>query len=184
MAAHARLDLEHTQVLLIDMQEKLLPHVQERDAVEAGVMKLLRVVRALEVDLTITEQYPQGLGHTPAKFLEAAGEVPIFSKTAFSAMRDVAVARHLAAQMRPQVLLAGIETHVCVQQTALDLLAQQMQPFVLADAVSSRRTSDHATALDHLRSVGVFVTTVEAAVMSLVAEAGTERFKAVLPIIK
>ena len=90
----------------------------------------------------------------------------------------------LTSLLRPQVLLVGIETHVCVQQTALDLLEMKMQPFVLADAVGSRRPTDYAVALERMRAAGVTVTTVESAIFELVHEAGTPDFKKILPIVK
>jgi nicotinamidase-related amidase len=85
---------------------------------------------------------------------------------------------------RPQVLVVGVETHVCVRQTALDLLAARMQPVLLADAVGSRRAGDREVALDGLRSAGVAVTTVEAAIFDLLVRSGTELFKRILPIVR
>jgi isochorismate hydrolase len=102
----------------------------------------------------------------------------------FSFCADERCRACIASAKRPQVLLVGMETHVCVQQTALDLLELNMQPVVLADAVSSRRPIDHETALDLLRGAGAVVTTVESAIFQLVRESGTELFKRVLPIVK
>ena len=102
----------------------------------------------------------------------------------FSFCADAACRQRVSGVLRPQVLIVGIETHVCVYQTALDLLAMQMRPVVLADAVGSRRPFDSAIALDGLRAAGVRVTTVESAIFQLVHEAGTDRFKRILPIVR
>jgi len=102
----------------------------------------------------------------------------------FSFCADEACRRRISGLGRPQVLLVGIEAHVCVFQTALDLLAMQMRPVVLADAVGSRRPSDYTVAMDGLRAAGVTVTTVESAIFQLLHESGTELFKRMLPVVR
>jgi nicotinamidase-related amidase len=102
----------------------------------------------------------------------------------FSYCADQTCRKRITDVGRPQILLIGIETHVCVQQTALDLLRMQMQPVILTDAVSSRRPHDREIALHRMRAAGAVVTTVESALFELVHESGTDRFKKILPLVR
>jgi nicotinamidase-related amidase len=179
-----RLDLEQAQLLVVDLQEKLLPHIHEHERVLTQAGRMIRAARVLDLPITVSEQYPKGLGGTAPAILAAAEDAVRLEKTTFSFCADDACRARLSAVGRPQVLLVGIETHVCVQQTALDLLEMQMRPYVLADAIGSRRPLDYEVALDYMRSFGVTVTTVEAAIFRLVRAAGTELFKRILPIVR
>jgi isochorismate hydrolase len=102
----------------------------------------------------------------------------------FSFCKDSECLEQIAGLFRPQVLLVGIEAHVCVQQTALDLVSLKMQPIVLADAVGSRRPLDYEVALRRMAAAGAIVTTVEAAIFELAQKAGTPLFKRLLPLVK
>ena len=179
-----RLDRAQAQLLVVDMQQRMLPHIHQRDAITAATLKMIAAARAMEMPTVVTEQYPAGLGPTEPRVLEAVSAPPQISKTTFSVCGDPVGRQVLGATNRPQVLLVGVETHVCVQQTALDLLEMQMQPVLLADAVSSRRPSDRMIAVERMRDAGVVVTTVESAIFELIHEAGTELFKRILPIVK
>lgn len=171
-------------MLVIDIQERLLPQIADHAALMAQAERMIRAAVALEIPITLSEQYPHGLGPTVASIAAAAAGAVRVQKMTFSFCGDAACRARLSGLLRAQVLLVGIETHVCVQQTALDLLEMQMRPFVLADAVGSRRPLDYSVALDRMRTVGVVVTTVEAAIFQLVGEAGTEQFKRILPIVR
>lgn len=179
-----RLDREHCQLLIVDIQERLLPYIHEHETIVASAAKMIRAAHALEVPVTLSEQYPKGLGDTTPAIRDAAGDAPRAEKMTFSFCGDPACRETITRHVRSQVLLVGIETHVCVQQTALDLIGLQMQPVVLADAVGSRRPLDDRIALDRMRHAGVIVTTVESAIFQLVRESGTELFKRILPIVK
>lgn len=179
-----RLDLKHAQLLVVDIQERLLPHIHDHENVLANAAKMIRAAIALELPVTVSEQYTKGLGPSSPLIYEAAGDAPRFEKMSFSFCGDDACRERVTSVMRPQVLMVGIETHVCVQQTTLDLLEMQMRPFVLADAVGSRRPIDYSTALDRMRMAGAVVTTVESAIFQLVQEAGTDRFKRILPLVR
>jgi nicotinamidase-related amidase len=184
MATLDRLDARRAQLLVIDLQEKLLRHIADHESVIAQSARMCRAAQALSLPLTLTEQYRRGLGPTPEVVLTAAEEAARFEKMTFSAWQDEATRARLQALDRPQVLLVGIEAHVCVQQTALDLLAAGIQPFVLADGVGSRRLIDCQTALSRLRVAGAVITTVEAAIFEMLDRAGTELFKRILPIVR
>ena len=179
-----RLEITHTQLLVVDMQERMLRHVADQETVVNQTVRMIRAAQEMELPITLTEQYPQGLGPTDQRVLTAAGAAERLGKQTFSVCGDPQCKERLAALGRPQVLLVGVETHVCVRQTALDLLAARMQPVVLADAVGSRRPGDRQIALDGLRAAGVAVTTVEAAIFDLLVRSGTELFKRILPIVR
>ncbi|MBK8914534.1 MAG: isochorismatase family protein [Phycisphaerales bacterium] len=173
-----------TQLLVVDVQERLLPHIDEHERVVTQTVRMLRAARLMGLTRTLCEQYPQGLGGTDRRIGDAADGSPVLHKMTFSAARDPALLEHLRSHRRETVLIAGIETHVCVQQTACDLHDAGLRPVLLADAVGSRRAGDHAVALEGMRAMGLTVTTVEAALYRLAERAGTELFRAMLPIIK
>jgi len=184
MTALERLEVSDALLLVIDVQDRLLPAIAGHEACTAGVRKLVQAARVLGLPTLLTEQYPAGLGRTCAPVREAlAADVVAVEKTRFTACVDP-VALRLRELNRRHVLVAGIETHICVQQTVLDLLRLGCVPYVCADAVSSRRVLDHDTGLARMRQAGAIVTTVESAVFEMLGEAGTEQFKQVLKIVK
>lgn len=181
----ARLELTSTAVLVVDVQERLLPAMHNAQAVEAQVIRLLRGAGVLGLPVLVTEQYPNGLGLTTAPVLEALGDQAIVraDKLKFSACLEPVTDALRQKQIR-SVLVCGIEAHVCVLQTCLDLLDQNIMPFLVVDAIGSRRTSDQEAAQQRMSQAGVVVTTVESALLEMVGEAGTPRFKAMLGVIK
>lgn len=184
MSVVAHLDLMHAQLLVVDMQSHVIPHIDRAIRVVAAAQKVLRAARELEVEITITEQTPETLGSTHPLIAEAAGTDSLIARQSFSVCADTAAREALSGNLRPHVLIIGVEAHVSVQQTAFDLLEMQMQPMVLADAVGSRHAFDREMSLDYMRSQGVGVTTVDAAIFALLHSAGTERFRKLLPLIK
>lgn len=171
-------------LVVVDLQERLAAAMQERDGVVAAVVLLLRAARRLGVPVVATRQYPQGLGDlVPEVLVELGDELPV-DKVAFSCMSEPAFRARLHEASRGQVVLAGMETHICVAQTALALLREGWQVFVVADGVCSRNPLDHQVALDRLRSAGATITTAEAVVYELLGRAGTEEFADVLPAVK
>jgi nicotinamidase-related amidase len=183
---HTLLDRARAQLVVVDIQEKMLPHVAEHEQVLARAVCMIRAALEIGLPVTVSEQYVRGLGPTVPAVLEAlqAAQFHKLEKMSFSLMRDAALRERILGLQRPQVILVGIETHVCVLQTALDLLAAGQRPYVLADAVGSRRPIDRQTALDRLRAAGAVVTTVESAIFELLELAGTELFKRVLPLVR
>lgn len=175
---------ESAVFVLIDMQQRLADAMPRRDAVVAAAVLLARAAAALDMPVIVTRQYPKGLGDTVPGIAEAtAGVVPV-DKTSFSCPAEPAFQERLADTGRRQVVLAGMETHICVTQTALALHAEGYEVHVVADAVCSRRDADHAVALDRLRAAGVVVTTAESAVYEALGEAGTPAFSEVLAAVK
>jgi nicotinamidase-related amidase len=167
---------ERAALLVVDVQEAFRPYAAF-SAVAQACARLVQAARVLEIPTLVSEQYPQGLGRTAAE-LDLQGE-PRISKTVFSAAR--ADGFDLAG--RDQVIVGGIETHVCVSQTVHDLLAAGVEVHVPADAVASRHELDHERALERMQRAGATVSTVEAALFELLERAGTPEFKAVQKLI-
>jgi len=181
------LDASKSTLLLVDMQERLLPAMSGGLDVEERCDILLRAAKALDVPITLSEQYPKGLGHTVEKLAEQAAGSPVFQKLAFSCWRDAALKKHMIAHHeagRPLVILAGIEAHVCVMQTAADLSAAGLGVRAVADAMASRAPSSHALALERMRQHGEAVVNTEMAVFELLGRAGTPEFKALSALVR
>ena len=181
-----QVDVDRAFVFVVDLQVSLLPMVRHHERVILAGRKLLDGVRPFELPVLATEQYPQGLGRTdPAiqRCLEAAGAT-LLEKTTFSSCGEPPLREALQAIDRPQAIVIGIEAHVCVQQTVLDLRAMDYDVFVCADGVSSRGRLDYEKALERMRQEGAYVTTVEAVLFELCNRSGGERFKAMLEVIK
>lgn len=182
-----RLDRNHAILVVIDVQERLMPVIHERHEVERNIERLVRGAHVLGVPAVLTEQYVKGLGPTvePLRrvFEETAGYRPI-EKDCFSAHGCEPFAAQLAALDRRQVLLAGVEAHVCVYQTARDLLAAGMQVWIAADAVSSRTPRNRDIALQRLVAEGAKLSSTEMALFEMLVVSGTEEFRAIAKLVK
>ncbi|NJM30342.1 MAG: hydrolase [Rhizobiales bacterium] len=180
------LERERTTLLLIDIQERLLPAMAHAKETEARAAILIQAAKALDVPLAVSEQYPKGLGHTVPALREEIGNAPVFEKTAFSCWRDAALKKHLIGAFengRPQVLIAGIEAHVCVLQTAATW-RRRGWVFVAADAVSSRKETSVSLAFDRMRQAGVAVVNTEMAVFEMLGGAGSTQFRSLSALIR
>lgn len=174
----------HTALLIVDVQQKINAVMLHRERVLDNIIKLIRAGQILDIPIFITEQYPKGLGPTEPKILDALqGRHPI-QKMTFSCCGAGDVLDQLQQRKIQQVIVSGIESHVCVLQTALDLLSHKLQVHVPGDAVSSRKQIDYETALERMSKAGVVITTVEACLFELLEEAGTPEFKQVSKLIK
>jgi nicotinamidase-related amidase len=172
----ALLERDRSALLVVDVQEGFRGYAKFA-AVADACAKLVRAARILEVPVLVSEQYPKGLGHTaPEVGLE---QEPRIEKTVFSAARaegfDLAGAQ--------QVIVCGIETHVCVSQTVHDLLADGVEVHVPADAVASRHVLDYERGLERMERAGAVIASVEASLFELLERAGTPEFKAVQKLI-
>ncbi len=170
------LSRDEAALLLIDLQEGFRRY-PSFDAVLEGCKRLVQAARLLQIPMLVTEQYPKGLGPTAAELAIEEGQ-PL-EKTVFSAAR----ARGFDLFGRTQAIVCGIEAHVCVSQTVLDLLHRGIEVHLPADAVGSRHELDCERALQRLQLAGATVTTVEAALFELLERAGTAEFKAVQRLI-
>jgi nicotinamidase-related amidase len=178
------LDRNRSALVLIDFQERLFPHVHEHPRVMARIDLLLFAANLMHIPLLLTEQYPKGLGSTIEEIRKALPQIQPLEKMDFSCVSAPGFKERLSSFHRDQIVLAGIETHICVAQTALDLASQGENVFVVADATSSRRPLDAQIALQRLDRSGLTITTAEAVVFEWLRRAGTEEFKAMQPKLK
>lgn len=179
------LDASKASLLLIDIQDRLLPAMATPDQVLAKSQILLQAAQALKLPVTISEQYPKGLGHTVAAL--QSNEATTFEKLSFSCWRDEAMKKHLInhhEQGRPLVVVAGVEAHVCVLQSCIDLANAGFGVFAVTDAMSSRKPESAALSFERMRAAGVEVVNTEMAVFELLERAGTAEFKALSGLIK
>lgn len=171
-----------TGLLIIDVQEKLMVKISDAATLVCNLAFLIDGANLLGVPVQATEQYPKGLGPTVP---ELAKRLPVRpEKLAFSCCGIPAVADGFRRAARPKVLLAGIESHVCVQQTALDLLGQDFRVYIAADAVASRYRIDHDLALRRLERAGAILVSCEAAVFEWTGGADHPKFKQVSSLVQ
>lgn len=180
-----RIDAERSQLLLIDLQVKMLPAVAEWESVAKNAEIMLKACEIMKVPVKFTEHYPKGLGATVPSI---AGNLPAdserFEKISFSCCGEAGFDEFLQCDGRDLVIVAGVESHICVLGTVMDLLAMGHSVVVAADACSSRNEAHHMMACGAMASAGAMVVPVETVVYQMLGRAGTEQFKAMLPMFK
>jgi nicotinamidase-related amidase len=179
-----RLTRTRVGLVVVDLQQRLLPAIFEKERVLQNVLRLIQGAAILKLPVFATEQYPKGLGPTVP---EVAAAIPGFApmeKLAFSACGAAGFVTVLKKRKVSEAILCGIEAHVCVTQTCLDLLEKGASVFVVADAVSSRTPENYRSGLDRMRAAGAVIVSTEMALFELLERAGTEEFKQVLALVK
>jgi nicotinamidase-related amidase len=171
-----------TGLLVVDAQEKLLAVIPDRPRIVWNIRRLLDAAAILGVPIAGTEQYPDKLSRTVPELKQRIGHAP--DKLAFSACVCGEIFERWSSDARNRVLLCGIETHVCVAQTAFDLTAAGFTVYVAVDAVGSRQKIDQETALRRMESAGIILTTTEAAMFEWCRTAGTPEFKQISALAK
>ncbi|MGD9509067.1 MAG: isochorismatase family protein [Geminicoccaceae bacterium] len=177
------LDARDGALFIVDVQTRLAPAMPDPEATIARAAILLAAAERLEVPIVVSEQYPQGLGHTDGR-LPLPRTARVFAKTTFSAMRDPAILAHLESLGRRQIVLCGMETHVCVLQTALDLGPCGFRPAVVADAVASRSPERRRLGLERMAAAGIAVVDSEMVVFEWLGAAGTPAFRELSRLIR
>lgn len=177
-----RLDCDRSGLLVIDLQVKLLPVVPSGHTVVGQVHRLLDAAEILNIPFAATVQYPQGLGPLESSLSDRITSVQ--SKTAFSAAVCREAIEGWLSQGRDQIVVAGIETSICVMQTVLDLLAEGMEVFVAAEAVAARDGRAHEMSLDRMRDSGATVLPVESVLFEWCSDASRPEFKAISALVK
>lgn len=167
---------ENGSLLVVDVQERLLPHIHDWQALLDNTLWLVRLARRMGVPVMVTEQYPKGLGHTSPEVLRELPGQPIAEKAHFSCVAADCL-QALPGNERRQVVICGIESHVCVLQTALELRWQGKEVFVVADAVGSRDPENRALALERMRRHGIEIVGREMVAFEWLRMAGTALFK-------
>jgi isochorismate hydrolase len=177
--------IDQSQLAIIDVQTKLCAVMAEEDihTVTKNCSTLVQAAKMLEVPIMVTEQYPERLGNTTPEIAQYIGNVKPIAKTAFSAVK-VAKFKAQLQRDKSQIILAGLESHICVLQTALDLIAQGKQVFVVADAIISRNAEHKCNALARLASAGCIITNTESVVFEWLGNANHAAFKDIAKLIK
>lgn len=178
------LKTNNTALVLIDIQGKLASLMHDKETLYANLQKLIKGAQALELPILWLEQYPKGLGPTIAEIAELLeGQEPL-AKTCFSAYGLDEFRQALRQTQRRQIVLAGIETHICVYQTARDLLDDDFYVEIVADAVSSRTPQNNAIGLEKMLHCGAQITSVEMCLFELLQKAGGAQFKEIAALVK
>nr|VFJ92130.1 MAG: Nicotinamidase-related amidase [Candidatus Kentron sp. H]VFJ93034.1 MAG: Nicotinamidase-related amidase [Candidatus Kentron sp. H]VFJ99882.1 MAG: Nicotinamidase-related amidase [Candidatus Kentron sp. H] len=171
------INTHNSWLLIVDVQEKLLSAIHNRDAVVDHCAWLMKVSGAMGVPILVSEQYPKGLGPTVSALRELAPREAFMEKVHFSCAAAPQCDARISALGRSQVIIAGIEAHVCVLQTALDLVADGKQVFVVADAISSRDPRSVGLAIERMRSAGVAIVNREMVLFEWAYKSDTAQFK-------
>ncbi len=171
-----------TALLVVDVQGKLITLVPGHQRLIWNITRLLDGAKILGVSSAGTEQYPKGLGPTVSELSDRLQSIS--PKMAFSCGECGSVFRSWQEQGVSKILVCGIETHVCVQQTVLDLLAEGLRVYLAVDAVGARHEIDHRTALERMNSAGATLTTTESALFEWCAVAGTPQFKEISRLVR
>jgi nicotinamidase-related amidase len=173
---------EDSALLVVDAQEKLIEIIPARDRIVWNIRRLLDGAAVLGVPFAATEQYPDKLSPTVSELKQRIGPAP--DKLSFSACVCGEIFERWRSDNRFRVLVCGIETHVCILQTALDLVSAGFEPYLAVDAVGTRQSVDHEIALRRMEAAGVVLTTTETALFEWCRTAGTPEFKRISALVK
>lgn len=174
---------EEAVLMVIDIQERLVPAMSDGEQVISKTNTLISIVKNFGIPLIVTEQYPKGLGKTVPELSTNLGGTPTFEKITFSGCTTEVIS-HLNKLGRKKVIITGMETHVCVFQTVRDLLNYGYQVFVVGDAVSSRTRENYQNSLSQMSLMGAVVTNTETVFFDLMKAAGTPQFRELSKLIK
>lgn len=175
---------ENACLMIVDVQQRLLSAMDSPRSVLSGCSLMMKAAGVLDVPIVVTEQYPEGLGPTVEPLAELAPDDAFFSKVHFSSAQNTAISGKIGTIKPDQIVIAGIEAHVCVLQSALGFMEQGYQCAVVADATSSRSPANHAAAMTRLREAGVEIVTSEMIIFEWLEKAGTDEFKELSRLIK
>lgn len=178
------LNSDDAVLLFIDVQGRLHDIMHDREMLDANLERMVRGAQLMEMPILVTEQIPEKLGATNEPFRSMLADAKTFEKSTFSCCGDLKFLTELRAVGKGQVILVGIETHVCVYLTAMDLLKAEYEVFIVADAVSSRSAENKTVALQAMRDAGARILPAETVLFSLLRDATDPRFKELLNRVK
>jgi nicotinamidase-related amidase len=174
----------NTLAVIIDIQELLFPMIADYEKIEKNCVALIKGLREIGIPMLVTQQYTKGLKPTIASVSAAVGEYEPIEKMAFSCCDEPRFDEALALASRKFVIIFGIETHVCVLQTCIDLIDRGYIPVVVEDCVGSRNPNDKRIAIKRMRDEGAVITTKESILFELLRVSGTDTFKAISALVK
>jgi len=175
---------DQTTGLVIDIQEKLFPFIAGNETLAKNSGILIQGLQVLQIPVLVTEQYTKGLGPTIQSLQQHLQGIGVMEKMAFSCCDDQVFMNKLGELKKKFIVITGIESHVCVMQTAIDLLEHEFIPVVAEDCVSSRNLNDKAMAINRMRRSGAIITTYESILFELLRYSGTDEFKAISRLVK
>jgi len=175
---------QKTALLIIDIQERILPVINNYQRVVDNTLKLIKGFKVLSLPIYFTEQYPKGLGPTVQSIKDELADLTPFDKMSFSCLGAEKLFEEFYKKNLKQIVVCGIEAHVCVQQTVLDLIENDFQVNLAADAISSRKEIDYNNAIERMRYHKAEVSTTESVLFELLNICGTSQFKAISKIVK
>ena len=177
------LNKDNTILLIIDIQERLAPAMENKEGIISNTNILIETAKQMSMPIIVTEQYPKGIGHTVTEVKDNLVNEKLFEKISFSAYIDD-IKDTIKQTGRKKVVITGIETHICVFQTARDLISDGYEVFVSSDAVSSRVKENYINGLELIKEMGAVITNTESIVFDLLKKAGTPEFKVLSKLIK
>jgi nicotinamidase-related amidase len=175
---------DHTVALVIDFQERLFPFIHENEKLLKNVPILIEGLKALGINIFVTEQYVKGLGPTVSPIAQALGDARRIEKMSFSCCDEPRLMEGIALTGKENVIITGIESHVCVLQTVIDMIRNGYHPIVVEDCISSRKENDKKIAIERMKKEGAIITTYESVLFELLRYSGTEQFKVISRLVK
>lgn len=180
-----RILAEDTMALIIDYQERLVPVIHNSEELIHNSEILVKGLNALGIPMLVSQQYTKGIGMTVPAIAEAVGEeFTYFDKLTFSCAENQEILQKLMENKRKNIILCGIEAHICVLQTAIDLMAKGFHVILVEDCIGSRRENDRKTAIQRAAAEGAVITTYESILFELTRVAKTDVFKVISNLIK
>jgi nicotinamidase-related amidase len=178
------LETTNTVLLIIDVQEKLVRVMHDKDSLLSNLQKLIEGIQVMGIPVIVTEQYPQGLGPTVPEITNLISGFSPISKTCFSCWDSDDFRNKLEQLNRKQVLISGIEGHVCVYQTARDLVSRGYETYFITDTISSRTPENRQLSFKMMKQRGAYISGTETVLFELLKSAGSDQFKKISRIVK
>ena len=178
------IDPQNSFLLVIDVQEKLVPKIHDADKVLSNILRLVKSASTMKIPILLTEHCPDKIGATVARLKNVINADSILKKTHFSACLEPQIAARFAQLNKKQVVITGTETHVCVLQSALLLMQSDYQVFLVADGTSSRELANKQLAISRMRQNAIEIVSVEMVVFEWLQRADTDLFHELLPLIR
>lgn len=176
--------LEDSIAMMVDYQEKLVPAIHNHEQIIKKAEQLLTGLKIVNCPVFFTQQYTKGLGMTMPELVATQDKFTYLEKMTYSCLDTEEIKDYLDKQNKKTVILAGLETHICVMQTARDLIASGYNVCIVADCVGSRTEFNYQVGMERMKREGVYITSVESVLFELLVKAGTPEFKAVSKLIK
>jgi len=179
-----KLERNQTVLVVIDVQSKLLPVIYDYPALVENIKRIIKCTQILGIPIVLTEQYPRGLGSTVEEIKETLSEYHPIEKVSFSCCEEENFINRIKQLNRKQILVCGIEAHICVYQTCMDLVSEGYEVHLLIDAISSRKRDNRNLTIEKLNGMGVQITSVEMALFEILKDATSDEFKRISRIVK